>query len=83
MRVVIVAATVQEDAIKSGMLYNKLQWSENVELVALQCTKKEIIVNGTTDTGNRLFNLVELEDTEVRGSGEEQEEEDECQRHFY
>ncbi|TVY81691.1 Uracil phosphoribosyltransferase [Lachnellula suecica] len=58
IRIVVVAAVVQDEAVKN--LQEKLTLSESFDLVALRFSKNKFVGSGKTDTGDRLFNTTHL-----------------------
>ncbi|CAI6342424.1 unnamed protein product [Periconia digitata] len=59
--VIVVAGVVQVNALKQSEMANLMRRYKGVSLVALRVSERKYTGQGTSDTGNRLFNTTELD----------------------
>ncbi len=60
IRIVVIAAVIQADAVSEGSLAQALAHDKNLSLVSLRVSKNKFTGTGITDTGNRLYNTTHL-----------------------
>ncbi|CAM1502318.1 Fc.00g043020.m01.CDS01 [Cosmosporella sp. VM-42] len=61
VRIVVVAGVVHRRATTRGRFADLLDYDANLGLVALRMSENQFTGQGTTDTGNRLFNTTHLD----------------------
>ncbi|KAF1809494.1 hypothetical protein P152DRAFT_468344 [Eremomyces bilateralis CBS 781.70] len=61
VQIVVVAGVVQVESIRVGDLAAELDLRRNVSLIVLRLSDNKFTGEGTTDTGNRLFNTTRLD----------------------
>ncbi|KAF2759857.1 hypothetical protein EJ05DRAFT_484756 [Pseudovirgaria hyperparasitica] len=61
VRIVVVAGVIQADAIAKSSLLAELPKDFRLEVIGLRLSKTKFTGQGTTDTGNRLFNTTHLD----------------------